>query len=86
MGQVVKIDKDGDVLVSFGRRIFLFAPACCIPAPGEKLDMLSETDTQQMQSGGAVGVPDTTPQPAVTENKSPSATDRTPEAARSEYL
>ena len=37
---MLKIDSDGDVLVSFGRHIFLFAPASCIPAPDLKPDSL----------------------------------------------
>ena len=31
MGQVTKIDSDGDVVVTFGHQSYFFSPACCIP-------------------------------------------------------
>ena len=29
VGQVINIDRDGDLLVTFGRQHFLFDPSCC---------------------------------------------------------
>lgn len=42
VGKVVKIDSDGDVAVAFGNKAFVFNPACCIAAPGEKVFNLGE--------------------------------------------
>lgn len=37
VGKVVKMDSDGDVAVSFGTQAWVFNPACCEPAPGQKV-------------------------------------------------
>ncbi|KAK6176679.1 hypothetical protein SNE40_014932 [Patella caerulea] len=44
VGQVSKIDSDGDVVVKFGRRVWVYNPACCTPAPGELIDEVDEDD------------------------------------------
>ncbi|XP_071110075.1 E3 ubiquitin-protein ligase MIB2-like [Haliotis cracherodii] len=38
VGRVKRVDSDGDVVVVFGLRKWIFNPACCVPAPGEKVD------------------------------------------------
>ena len=40
----MKIDEDGDVVVKFGDRHWVFAPACCTAAPGEEIDHVSSQD------------------------------------------
>lgn len=52
VGKVIKIDSDGDVAVSFGSKAFVFNPACCEPAPGEKVFESSESG----QGGGGTGM------------------------------
>ena len=43
VGEVTKVDEDGDVMVSFGQRGYLFSPPCCLPAPpGSSVDGLGE--------------------------------------------
>ena len=37
VGKVVKVDSDGDVAVAFGNKAWVFNPACCEAAPGEKV-------------------------------------------------
>lgn len=44
VGKVIKIDSDGDVVVKFGDRHWVFAPACCNAAPGTDLDFVSSAD------------------------------------------
>lgn len=41
VGRVVKIDEDGDVAVAFGQKVHIYAPACCLPAPGSEPEVLS---------------------------------------------
>ncbi|XP_070207420.1 E3 ubiquitin-protein ligase MIB2-like isoform X2 [Littorina saxatilis] len=41
VGEVIKVDQDGDVVVKFGQRHWVFAPACCIAAPGAQVDLIS---------------------------------------------
>ena len=41
VGEVVKVDSDGDVVVQFGQQKWLFNPACLTPAPGEELDTVT---------------------------------------------
>ncbi|XP_055958124.1 E3 ubiquitin-protein ligase MIB2 isoform X2 [Patella vulgata] len=70
VGQVTKIDSDGDAVVKFGRRVWVYNPACCIPAPGEMIDEEEEesddSDTVDMSDlnnallklmGGLLGQP-----------------------------
>ncbi|KAL8624340.1 hypothetical protein ACOMHN_044771 [Nucella lapillus] len=38
VGEVVKVDSDGDVVVQFGQQKWLFNPASLTPAPGQKVD------------------------------------------------
>lgn len=38
VGEVVKVDSDGDVVVQFGEQKWLFNPACLSPAPGQEVD------------------------------------------------
>ena len=60
VGLVLKIDSNGDVLVSFGHHAFLFAPASCIPAPDLKPDALGiETDRQEPQISAQATMGDT---------------------------
>ncbi|KAK7093296.1 E3 ubiquitin-protein ligase MIB2-like isoform X2 [Littorina saxatilis] len=73
-GRVLNIDSDGDVLVSFGRHRFLFAPACCVPAPHTKPDSL------RVESDGKVP-PITTSQPPG-HNKTTSDSDETVAASK----
>ncbi|XP_070206565.1 E3 ubiquitin-protein ligase MIB2-like [Littorina saxatilis] len=40
VGEVIKMDSDGDVVVQFGQQKWLFNPACLTPAPGAKLDTI----------------------------------------------
>ncbi|KAK6175250.1 hypothetical protein SNE40_013753 [Patella caerulea] len=42
VGQITKIDSDGDAVVKFGRKVWVYNPACCIPAPGEVIDEQEE--------------------------------------------
>lgn len=42
VGKVVKIDSDGDVAVTFGNKSWVFNPACCEPAPGERINELED--------------------------------------------
>ncbi|KAK6175251.1 hypothetical protein SNE40_013754 [Patella caerulea] len=44
VGQITKIHSDGDAVVKFGRRVWVYNPACCIPAPGEVIDEQEESD------------------------------------------
>ena len=40
VGRVEKIDSDGDVVVQFGQQVWVYSPACMIPAPGKTVDDL----------------------------------------------
>ena len=41
---MTKVDSDGDVVVTFGRESFMFAPACCLPvAASSSVDSLSSS-------------------------------------------
>ena len=44
VGEVIKIDADGDVVVQFEGRKWCYNPACLKPAPGLPVDSLSETE------------------------------------------
>ncbi|XP_070208056.1 uncharacterized protein [Littorina saxatilis] len=74
VGRVLNIDSDGDVLVSFGRHHFLFAPACCIPAPHTKPDSLS------IESGGKL--PDIIRQAVLSHDKKSSASGENTEVSK----
>ena len=52
MGKVVKIDEDGDAAVAFGRRVHLYAPACCKNAGGMAPDELSSSSENSSSSTG----------------------------------
>lgn len=41
VGKVEKVDSDGDVVVQFGQQVWVYSPACLIPAPGQKIDQLT---------------------------------------------
>ena len=41
VGEVVKVDSDGDVVVQFGQQKWLYNPACVNPAPGEAVDTVT---------------------------------------------
>ncbi|KAK7093215.1 E3 ubiquitin-protein ligase MIB2-like [Littorina saxatilis] len=43
VGKVVKVDEDGDAAVAFGRKVHLYAPACCLMAPGFQPDELTSS-------------------------------------------
>nr|KAG5706472.1 hypothetical protein BaRGS_032865 [Batillaria attramentaria] len=58
VGRVVKIDEDGDVAVAFGRRAYMYAPACCVPAANSRPDELSSNSSQSttsVESGSGSG-------------------------------
>lgn len=38
IGKIEKIDSDGDVVVQFGQQVWVYNPACMIPAPGKQVD------------------------------------------------
>lgn len=50
MGEVVKIDEVGDLVVAFGKVMYMYAPACCIPSPGSKMDVLAEDKANSSNS------------------------------------
>ncbi|KAL4221756.1 hypothetical protein ACF0H5_020011 [Mactra antiquata] len=54
VGKVVKIDSDGDVAVAFGEDAFVFNPACCMLAKGEKVSEVSVVESKP-KPGGASG-------------------------------
>lgn len=53
VGKVVKIDSDGDVAVAFGNKAWVFNPACCELAPGEKVSDLGDGGGRSGAEGGA---------------------------------
>ncbi|XP_041377260.1 E3 ubiquitin-protein ligase MIB2-like [Gigantopelta aegis] len=44
VGRVKKIDADGDAVVLFGRRQWIFNPACCTPVSASELTSKSDSD------------------------------------------
>lgn len=52
MGKVVKIDSDGDVAVAFGNKAWVFNPACCEPASGQKVYEISGAGKKGEAGGG----------------------------------
>lgn len=38
VGEVIKLDSDGDAVVQFGRQKWVYNPACLTPAPGQPVD------------------------------------------------
>ena len=75
---MLKVDSDGDVLVSFGRTFFLFAPASCIPAPDLKPDSLS------IESGGQP--PLIAAQASLSEGKKDSSPEGSSESSKSKVM
>ena len=75
---MLKVDSDGDVLVSFGRPFFLFAPASCIPAPDLKPDSLS------IESGGQP--PLIAAQASLSEGKKDSSPEGSSESSKSKVM
>lgn len=59
VGKIVKIDSDGDVAVAFGNKAWVFNPACCVPAPGEKVAELGggegTEEVRRQESGFGAG-------------------------------
>jgi hypothetical protein len=51
VGKVEKIDNDGDVMVQFGDQLGVYSPACLIPAPGKKIDMIKNASTSTTTPG-----------------------------------
>ena len=47
---MVNMDRDGDLLVSFGRRHFLFSPACCTHFTSD-----TPIDALKLEANRAVG-------------------------------
>lgn len=47
---MVNMDRDGDLLVSFGRHHFLFSPACCTHVTSG-----TPVDALKLEANGAVG-------------------------------
>ena len=47
---MVNMDRDGDLLVSFGRRHFLFSPACCTHVTSD-----TPVDAFKLEANRAVG-------------------------------
>ena len=50
---MVKIDEDGDAAVAFGRRVHLYAPACCKNAGGMAPDELSSSSENSSSSSSS---------------------------------
>ena len=46
VGEVIKVDKEGDIVVKFGDRIWVFAPTCCVAAPEAKIDYISSRNVR----------------------------------------
>lgn len=44
VGEVIKIDEDGDVVVKFGQRHWVYNPACLTPAPSADIDHISKEE------------------------------------------
>ena len=74
---MLKVGSDGDVLVSFGRPFFLFAPASCIPAPDLKPDSL------RIESGGQP--PQISAQASLSDGEKPSAAETNSEDQKSKF-
>ena len=54
VGQVTKIDSDGDVVVTFGRQTHMFSPACCVPVPNNTSpDSLSSSAKDDLNTSGS---------------------------------
>ena len=53
VGEVIKVDMDGDMVVKFGNRMWVFAPACCVAVPGAPLDHIS---THEDSSDGDIKI------------------------------
>ena len=75
---MLKVDRDGDVLVSFGRPFFLFAPASCIPAPDLKPDSL------RIESGGQP--PQMSAQASLSDGKKDSSSEASSEEQKSKLI
>ena len=73
----MKIDSDGDVVVSFGRHVFLFAPASCIPAPDLKPDSL------RIESDGKL--PQIVEQATLTDGKKTHSSEASSEISKSKF-
>ncbi|KAK7093237.1 E3 ubiquitin-protein ligase MIB2-like [Littorina saxatilis] len=64
VGQVLTVDSEGDLLVSFGRHHFLFAPACCThvtsdtPVDSLKLDVARMKEPGTNRSGVRININD----------------------------
>ncbi|XP_046342697.2 E3 ubiquitin-protein ligase MIB2-like isoform X1 [Haliotis rufescens] len=55
VGRVVRVDSDGDIVVSFGSSKWIFNPACCVPAPGERVDDVEAGGGETAGLGGLAG-------------------------------
>ncbi|XP_076472368.1 E3 ubiquitin-protein ligase MIB2-like [Babylonia areolata] len=56
VGQVTKIDSDGDVVVLFGHTACMYSPACCIPvAAGTSADSIAKSDSSSSSSRSGSG-------------------------------
>ncbi|XP_067659038.1 E3 ubiquitin-protein ligase MIB2-like [Haliotis asinina] len=55
VGRVVRVDSDGDIVVSFGSTKWIFNPVCCIPAPGERVDDVEAGGGETAGLGGLGG-------------------------------
>ena len=54
VGQVTKIDSDGDVVVTFGPRTHMFSPACCVPVPpATSSDSLTSSASDDLNTSGS---------------------------------
>ncbi|XP_076451973.1 uncharacterized protein LOC143287678 [Babylonia areolata] len=42
VGEVTRVDNDGDLRVRFGQCSYLYTPGCCVPAPGCSVDRVEE--------------------------------------------
>ncbi|XP_071110074.1 E3 ubiquitin-protein ligase MIB2-like isoform X2 [Haliotis cracherodii] len=55
VGRVKKMDSNGDVVVVFGTRKWYFNPACCVPAPGQIVESLEDSDDDDWDQLPAMG-------------------------------
>lgn len=55
VGEVIKVDDDGDLVVKFNGCQWAFNPMCCTPAPNEDVDTISLTHEDDNSDGMSLG-------------------------------
>ncbi|PVD37114.1 hypothetical protein C0Q70_04109 [Pomacea canaliculata] len=55
VGEVIKVDDDGDLVVKFNGCQWAFNPMCCTPAPNEDVDTISLTHEDDDSDGMSLG-------------------------------